>query len=85
MVDLDGESMDEDEPMGDGVRSDGSQILFDAEVLAPDSGALISLTLNSPLPAERDSILLLDPDPRNNGVISKGISVALIQFAIPIL
>jgi hypothetical protein len=41
---------------------DGSKVLLDAEALAPDSGALIALTLNSSSPAERDSILLLDPD-----------------------
>ena len=82
MVDLVGESEDEDEPVGDGAWSDGSQILLDAEVLDPDSGAFILLTLNSPLPVERDSIMLLNPDPRNNGVISKGISLALIQTIV---
>jgi hypothetical protein len=33
----------------------------DATVLAPDSAALSSLALQSPSPAERDSMLLLDP------------------------
>ena len=62
LVDLDEESEDEDEPEADGSRPDGSQVLLDAEVLTPDSRALIALTLNSPSPAERDSILLLDPE-----------------------
>ena len=61
-VDLDGESDDGEEVQGDGTLADGSQLLLDAEVLAPDSAALISLALNSPSPAERDSMLLLDPD-----------------------
>jgi len=61
-VDLDGESDDGDEAQGDGSQEDGSQILLDTEVLAPDSASLIALTLNSPSPAERDSMLLLDPE-----------------------
>ena len=48
-------------------RPDGSQVLVDAEVLAPDSGALISLALSSPSPVERDSMLLLDPDLNASG------------------
>ena len=69
LVDLDGESEDEDEPEVDGSRPDGSQVLLDAEVLASDSEALIALTLNSPLPAKRDSILLLDPELKATGQI----------------
>ena len=76
LVDLDGESEDEDEPEADGSRPDGSQVLLDtevlttdAELLTPDSGALIVLTLNSPSPAERDSILLLDPELNATGRI----------------
>ena len=61
-MDLDGKSEDEDEPEVNGSWPDGSQVLLDAEVLTPDSGALIALMLNSPSPAERDSILLLDPE-----------------------
>ena len=61
-VDLDGESADNDEPQGDGTEPDGSQLLLDAEVIRPDSGALISLPLNTPSPAERDSMLLLDSE-----------------------
>ena len=66
-VDLDGESEDDDEPQGDGTQSDGSQMLLDAQVLGPDSGALIALTLNTPSPAERDSMLLLDPELEASG------------------
>ena len=64
-VDLYGESNDSDEVQGDGAFEDGSQCLLDAEVLAPDSGALIALALNSPSPAERDTVLLFDSDLNN--------------------
>ena len=56
MAGRDGESKDEDDPVGDSSRPDGSQILLDAEVLTPDSGVLTSLALNSPSPAERDMV-----------------------------
>lgn len=70
-VDLDGESDDGDEAQGDGSQEDGSQILLDTEVLAPDSASLIALTLNSPSPAERDSMLLLDPELNEPGMERK--------------
>lgn len=38
LVDLDGESEDEDKPERDGSLSDDSQILLDAKCLVPDSG-----------------------------------------------
>lgn len=66
-VDLDGESEDDDEPQGDGTQPDGSQVLLDTEALGPDSGALIALVLNTPSPAERDSMLLLDPELNPSG------------------
>ena len=62
LVDLDGESDDDDKAEGDGNWSDSSQVLVDTEIVTPDSGALISLVLNSPAPAERDSMLLQDTD-----------------------
>ena len=68
-VHLDEESKNEDEPEVDGSWPDGSQVLLEAEVLTPDSRALIAMTLNSPLPAERDSILLLDPELNATGQI----------------
>ena len=61
MLNLDGESEDNDEPLGDGTQLDGCQLLLKSEVLALNSGAL-SLSLFTPSPAERDSILLLDPE-----------------------
>ena len=61
-IDLDGESEDDDEIQGDGTRSDGSQLLLNAEFLTPDGAALIAHSLNSPLPSERDSILLADSE-----------------------
>ena len=69
LVEPDGESEDKDQPEADDSRPDGSQVLLDAKVLTPDSGALIPLTLNSPSPAERDSILLLDPELNATGQI----------------
>ena len=61
-MDLDGESEHEDKPEADGTRPDGSPVLLEAEVVTPDSGTLIALMLDSPSPAERDSMLLLDPE-----------------------
>ena len=61
-VNLDTESDDDDQAQGDGTQFDSSQVLVDAQVLGPESGSMMSLVLNSPLPAERDSMLLLDPD-----------------------
>lgn len=61
-MDLDGESEDDDECQGDGTQPNGSQVLLDAHVLGPDSRTLISLALNVPSPAERDSVLLLDSE-----------------------
>ena len=55
LVEPDGKSEDKDQPEADGSRLDGSQVLLDAKVLTPDSGAFITLTLNSPSPAERET------------------------------
>ena len=56
MVDLDGESEDKNEQWGTVLGLTAPQMLLDAEVLASDSGALISLMLNSPSPAKRDGL-----------------------------
>ena len=56
-MDLDSDSEDEDEKEADGSGPDGSKVLLDTEVLAPDSAALIALLTS---PAEGDSRLLLD-------------------------
>lgn len=61
-VDLDGESDGEDCPEGDFLDLDGNQLLLQPEVLASQSSLLISQALSCPQPAERDSILCLDPD-----------------------
>ena len=61
-IDLEGESNYGDEVQGDGMESDGTHLLLDSEVLAPENSIFIALALNSPSPAERDSMLLLDPE-----------------------
>ena len=61
-VDLDGESDDGDEAQGESSQEDDSQVLLDAEILVPNCASLIALTLNSASPAERDSMLLLEPE-----------------------
>ena len=61
-VDLDAESEDEDLPEGDFLTADGTQSLIQPEILINESSLMISGTLCSPEAAERDSVLLLDPD-----------------------
>ena len=60
-VDLDGESEDEGEPEGDFISPDGTQQLIPAEYLAPESAVVFMQSLDLP-PAERASVLLLDPE-----------------------
>ena len=60
-VDLDGESEDGEEPEGDFTSLDGAQQLIAVEYLAPESAVVFSQSQDLP-PAERDSMLLLDPE-----------------------
>ena len=62
VVDLDGESEDEFAPEGDFVDRSGIQALVPDSLLAPDSGAILALAMDHSTPAERDSLLLVDPD-----------------------
>ena len=60
-ADLEGESEDKDSPQGDGFLEDGSTLLVPSECLAP-GGLEILQTLEPTTPAERQSLLLQDPE-----------------------
>ena len=62
-VDLDTESEDKDCPeAGDFSDLDRNQLLLQPELHASHSSLMISQALSCPQPAERDSVLYLDPD-----------------------
>ena len=67
VVDLHGESSDSNDAQGDSAQEDGSQTFLDAKVLAPDMASILALALTLPLPAERNSTLLLDPELNETG------------------
>ena len=60
-ADLEGVSEDEDSPQGDGFLEDGSTLLVPSEYLAP-GGLEILQTIEPTTPAERQSLLLQDPE-----------------------
>ena len=62
LAELDAESDDEDLPEADFMSSDGTQTLVQPELLSSSGISLAAQVLDSPEPAQRDSLLLLDQD-----------------------
>ena len=62
LAELDAESDDGDLPEGDFMSSDGTQTLVQPELLSSSGISIASQVLDSPEPAQRDSLLLLDQD-----------------------
>ncbi len=57
LVDLDGESEDDDTPQGDGIDASGSTVLLPNEYLDTDCIPLLTTAIGNPTPAEKDSLL----------------------------
>ena len=65
-VDLDAESEDEDLPEGDFADQDGTQALVQPELLTGSGFSLVAQAFDHPEPSQMDSLLLLDPDLRDD-------------------
>ncbi len=57
LVDLDGESEDDDTPQGDGIDASGSTVLLPNEYLDTDCIPLLTTAIGNPTPAEKESLL----------------------------
>ena len=78
LMDLDEESDGDYPPEGDFAGSDGCQALVDPFLLESGSAQIVSILESCPEPAQRDSVLLLDPD------LCTGMSLELAKYLLPL-
>lgn len=82
LAELDAESDDGDLPEGDFTDSDGTQTLVQPELLSSNGFLLVSQALDSPEPAQRDSLLLSDQDlgDESDAAIGKSKSLSQLRY-----